>query len=330
MTRDVTAMLGIRYPIVQGGMQWVGLAQMAAAVSNAGGLGMLTALTQPTPEDLGHEIDRCRALTPAPFGVNVTMLRTTNPPPYERIFDVIIERGVPVVETSGNVPDVFLVRLRRAGIRVIHKCTSVRHAMSAERRGVDIVSIDGFECAGHPGEDDVPGLVLIPAAARALNIPVLAAGGIADGRGLAAALCLGASGVTMGTRFLCTLEAPVHDNIKHALVAASECDTRLIMRTLRNSARVYANPIAEEVLRLEGQPGGAEFAQLQPWVAGARGRAALQSGQVDDGLIWAGVAVGLIHDVPDCDTLVRRMVAECAAALEHAAALAPAGMALES
>lgn len=330
MSRNITSMLGIRYPIVQGGMQWVGLAEMAAAVSNAGGLGMLTALSQPTPEDLAREIERCRALTSAPFGVNVTMLRTTNPPPYERIFDVIIEQRVPVVETSGNVPETVLSKLQRAGICVIHKCTSVRHALSAERRGVDIVCIDGFECAGHPGEDDVPGLVLIPAAARALSVPVLAAGGIADGRGLAAALCLGASGVTMGTRFLCTQEAPVHDNIKNALVDASERDTRLIMRTLRNSARVYANPVAEEVLRLENRPGGAEFAELQPWVAGARGRAALQSGQVEDGLIWAGVAVGLIHDVPSCDTLVQRIVAECAVSLERASALAPVGAALES
>ena len=321
MKTRISRKLGIRLPIVQGGMQWVGTAPMAAAVSNAGGLGTLSALTQPTPEDLGHEIERCRALTDQPFGVNVTMLRTVSPPPYERIFDVIIASGVKVVETAGNVPEAVFARLREAGITVIHKCTSVRHALAAQKRGVDIVSIDGFECAGHPGEDDVPGLVLIPAAVRALQVPVIASGGIADGRGMAAALALGAEGVNMGTRFVATTEAPVHERIKQALVAARETDTRLMFRTLRNSARVLANATSEEVLRLERREGGVRFEELRPLVAGERGRAALQSGQVDDGVVWAGQVVGLIDDIPSCAELLERMRRECRERLAAAAAL---------
>jgi nitronate monooxygenase len=321
MKTRLSQKLGIRLPIVQGGMQWVGTAPMAAAVSNAGGLGTLSALTQPTPEDLGHEIQRCRALTDQPFGVNVTMLRTVSPPPYERIFDVIIASGVKVVETAGNVPEAVFSRLREAGITLIHKCTSVRHALAAQKRGVDIVSIDGFECAGHPGEDDVPGLVLIPAAVRALQVPVIASGGIADGRGMAAALALGAEGVNMGTRFVATVEAPVHDRIKQALVAARETDTRLMFRTLRNSARVLANATSEEVVRLERREGGARFEELRPLVAGERGRAALQSGQVDDGVVWAGQVVGLIDDIPSCAELLERMHRECRERLAAAAAL---------
>jgi nitronate monooxygenase len=317
----VSRQLGTRLPIVQGGMQWVATAEMASAVSNAGGLGLLSALTQPTPEDLGREIERCRALTDQPFGVNVTMLRTVSPPPYERIFEVIVAGGVKVVETAGNVPEEVFARLRAAGITIIHKCTSVRHALAAQKRGVDIVSIDGFECAGHPGEDDVPGLVLIPAAVRALQVPVIASGGIADGRGMAAALALGAEGINMGTRFVATTEAPVHDGIKQALVAARETDTRLMFRTLRNTARVLANAVSEEVLRLERRDGGASFDDLRPLVAGARGRAALQSGRVDDGVVWAGQVVGLIDDVPSCAELLDRMQRECRERLAAAAHL---------
>jgi nitronate monooxygenase len=311
MNNAITKKLGIRYPIIQGGMQWVGRASLAAAVSNAGGLGMLSALTQPTPEDLGKEIDHCRTLTDQPFGVNVTMLRTVTPPPYEEIFSTIIDRRVPVVETAGNVPESVFDRLSSAGITVIHKCTSVRHAITAEKRGVNIVSIDGFECAGHPGEDDVSGLVLIPAAVSALAIPVIASGGIADGRGMAAALALGAQGVNMGTRFVATQEAPVHQNIKQALLDARETDTRLMFRTMRNTARVLSNQVSNEVITLEKRPGGCTFDDLRPLVAGARGRATLESGAIDDGVVWAGQVVGLIHDIPSCAELLQRMVSEC-------------------
>ena len=322
MKTRVTAALGIRLPIIQGGMQWVGTAEMASAVSNAGGLGTLSALTQPTPEDLGREIERCRAMTDRPFGVNVTMLRTMNPPPYERIFDVIVARGVRVVETAGNVPVEVFDRLKAAGITVIHKCTSVRHALAAEKRGVHLVSIDGFECAGHPGEDDVPGLVLIPAAVRALRVPVIASGGIATGAGMAAALALGAEGVNMGTRFVATQEAPVHAHIKQALLAARETDTRLMFRTLRNTARVLHNAVSEEVIALESRPGGCSFDDLRPLVAGARGRATLQSGAVDDGVVWAGQVVGLVDDIPSCADLLARMARECRERLSAATALA--------
>ncbi len=321
MKTRISEALGIRLPIVQGGMQWVGTAEMASAVSNAGGLGTLSALTQPTPEDLGAEIERCRMLTDRPFGVNVTMLRTLNAPPYDRIFDVIVGHGIRIVETAGNVPVEVFQRLRAAGITIIHKCTSVRHALTAEKRGVHIVSIDGFECAGHPGEDDVPGLVLIPAAVRALKIPVIASGGIADGAGMAAALVLGAEGVNMGTRFVATREAPVHDRIKQALLAARETDTRLMFRTLKNSARVLGNAVSEQVLALERRPGGCSFEELRPLVAGPRGRATLASGEVDDGVVWAGQVVGLIDDIPGCTELLERMVVQCRERLAVAGAL---------
>ncbi len=251
MKTRVAEQLGIRYPILQGGMQWVGKAELASAVSNAGGLGIVTALTQPTPEDLAREIARTRALTDRPFGVNLTILPTINPPPYADYLQAIIDGGVKIVETAGNSPKEFIGRMKDHGITIVHKCTTVRHALSAERNGVDIVSIDGFECAGHPGEDDVPGLVLIPLATRALKIPVIASGGIADGRGMAAAFALGAEGVNMGTRFFATQEAPVHPQIKQALVNATERDTKLIFRTLKNTTRVL-NEAGEIVARAMG------------------------------------------------------------------------------
>src|SRR5262245_62120849 len=248
MKTKVTELLGIRYPIIQGGMQWVGTAELASAVSNAGGLGILTALTQPTPDDLRREIQRCRTMTDQPFGVNLTILPTINPPPYAEYLQAIIDSGIRIVETAGNNPKDFIGKLKEREIKVVHKCTSVRHAVSAERHGVDIVSIDGFECAGHPGEDDVPNMILIPAAVDALKIPVVASGGIGDGRGMAAALALGAQGINMGTRFMCTREAPIHERIKQALVAASERDTSLVFRTMHNTARFYKNAITNEVV----------------------------------------------------------------------------------
>ena len=313
MRTRVTDLLGIRYPIVQGGMQWVGTAELASAVSSAGGLGILTALTQPSPEALAAEIERCRGMTAAPFGVTLTILPAITPPPYERYLDAIIDSGVKILETAGNSPREFIARAKAAGMCLIHKCVTVRHALSAERHGVDIVSIDGFECAGHPGEDDVGGLVLIPAAARALGIPIIASGGIADGRGLAAALVLGAEGVNMGTRFCATREAPIHERIKLALVNASERDTRLILRSLHNTARVLKNAVSEEVLASERR--GCTFEDIRPLVAGSRGRAALVAGEPDGGIITAGQTVGLIEDIPGCAELIERMVVEARARL---------------
>ena len=317
MKTRITDITGTLYPIVQGGMQWVGRAELASAVSNAGGLGILAALTQPTPDDLAAEIQRCRTMTDRPFGVNLTILPTTQPPPYEAYAEVIATSGIGVVETAGRSPAEFIASFKQAGVKIIHKCTSVRHALSAQRAGVDAVCIDGFEAAGHPGEDDVPGLVLIPAAARALDIPILAAGGIADGRGMAAALALGAEGITMGTRFMLTSEAPLHAAIKEAVVAGSERDTRLIFRPFRNSARVFRNAVSEEVGVIEKQP-GATFEDVRALVAGARGRAALEIGDVDAGLVWAGLGIGLMDDIPSCADLIARIVGECRAALMRA------------
>lgn len=316
----VSEQLGIRYPIIQGGMMWVGLAEMAAAVSNAGGLGVITGLTQPTPQALITEIARCRQMTDKPFGVNLTMLPSANPPPYEAYLDAVISSGVKVLETAGNCPKEYFAKAKAAGVTIIHKCTAVRHAMSAERNGVDMISIDGFECAGHPGDDDIGGLVLIPVAAKNLKIPVIASGGIADGRGLAAALVLGAEGVNMGTRFCATKEAPIHDNVKQMMVNKSERDTNLIMRTLKNTGRCLKNAISDEVVSIEHRPGGAVFADIHPLVTGARGRAALENGEVESGLIWGSQAVGLIEDVPSCADLLRRMVLECRERLDAGAA----------
>ncbi|MFU2671009.1 NAD(P)H-dependent flavin oxidoreductase [Pseudomonas aeruginosa] len=321
MRTRITELTGTRYPIVQGGMQWVGRAELASAVSNAGALGILTALTQPTPDALAAEIARCRSMTDQPFGVNLTILPTTTPPPYEDYVSAIIESGVKVVETAGRSPAEFIARFKAASVRIIHKCTSVRHALSAERAGVDAVSIDGFEAAGHPGEDDVPGLVLIPAATAVLQVPVLASGGIADGRGMAAALVLGAEGINMGTRFMLTQEAPIHAAIKSAVTAGSERDTRLIFRAFRNTGRVFRNAISEAVVEIERRP-DVQFEDIRALVAGSRGRSALEGGDVDAGLVWAGQAIGLIDDVPTCAELVERIVASCRQALARGVVLA--------
>ena len=324
MKTAVTEMLGIRYPIVQGGMMWVGRAEFASAVSNAGGLGILTGLTQPTPQDLKKEIARCRSMTDKPFGVNMTMLPSINPPPYEQYLDVIIDSGIGIIETAGNVPREYFAKLKAAKVKILHKCTSVRHALSAQKAGVDIISIDSFECAGHPGEDDVPGLVLIPAAVQALDIPVIASGGIGDGRGMAAALTLGAQGVNMGTRFMTTREAPIHENIKKALIAAKETDTRHLYRTMNNTARYLNNDIVKEVRAMEYRPGGCQFEEIRHLVAGARGREAYASGDINHAPIPAGLVIGLIDDMPTCAELIERMVAECRTRLKTALAWAEA------
>ncbi|ARE36720.1 nitronate monooxygenase [Rhodococcus sp. BH4] len=308
LTTAFTETFGVRHPIVQGGMQWVGRAELVAAVANAGALGMLTALTQPTPDDLAREISRTRELTDQPFGVNLTILPTITPPPYDEYRNVIIDCGVKVVETAGSSPAPHLPHFHGAGIKVLHKCTSVRHAVKAQVLGVDGISIDGFECAGHPGEDDVPGLVLIAAAAERISIPMIASGGFADGRGLVAALALGADGINMGTRFMCTEESPIHRNIKEAIVAASEVDTELIFRSLRNTARVARNSISQEVVEILSS--GGKFEDVRHLVAGARGRAVFDSGDQEAGIWTAGTVQGLIHDIPTVGELVERIVAE--------------------
>ena len=303
-----TELMGIEHPVVQGGMQWVGRAELASAVSNAGGLGILTALTQPTPDALAAEIARCREMTDRPFGVNLTTLPSINPPPYDEYRAAIVESGVTIVETAGRSPEPHMPYFKQHGVRVVHKCTSVRHAVSAERVGVDAISIDGFECAGHPGEDDIPGLILIPLAAQQVTIPMIASGGFADGRGLAAALALGADGINMGTRFMATEEAPIHRRVKEAMVAADERRTQLVFRPLRNTARVADNAVSREVVQVL-QDGG-DFASVQHLVAGARGRTVYEHGDVDAGIWYASLALGFIQDVPTVAELVARIVGE--------------------
>jgi NADH:quinone reductase (non-electrogenic) len=309
-----TETFGVEHPIVQGGMMWVGVAELVSAVANAGALGFLTALTQPTPEDLVKEIARCRELTDRPFGVNLTILPAINPPPYAEYRQAIIESGIEIVETAGSNPAEHLADFKPHGIKVIHKATSVRHAIKAQTLGVDAVSIDGFECAGHPGEDDVPGLILIPAAADQLRVPIIASGGIGDARGLVAALALGADAVNMGTRFMCTTESPIAEGVKRQIVANDERDTELIFRTFRNTARVAKNAISTQVVEIERAGGG--FADVQELVSGARGRVVFEQGDTDHGVWSAGQVQGLIHDIPSCGELVERMVAEAQALID--------------
>lgn len=312
MKTRITELLGIQYPIIQGGMMWVGRADLAAAVSNAGGLGILTALTQPTPDALRAEIDRCRSLTDKPFGVNLTILPSVNPPPYAEYRRAIIDSGVKIVETAGHHPQEHVEDFKAHDVVVMHKCTAVRHALSAERMGVDVISIDGFECAGHPGEDDIPGLILIPAAADKIKIPMIASGGFGDGRGLAAALALGADGINMGTRFCATVEAPIHERVKQLLVDNDERGTNLIFRKLHNTARVGRNSVSDMVVEILSRP-NAKFEDIAHLVRGAQGRVVLEEGDLDAGLIWAGQVQGLIRDIPTVATLVGRIVAEAEA-----------------
>ncbi len=306
-----TEMFGVDHPIAQGGMQWVGTAELVSAVANAGALGFLTALTQPTPEALVKEIARTREMTDKPFGVNLTILPSITPPPYDEYRQAIIESGVKAVETAGYKPQEHVDAFKAHGIKVIHKCTAVRHALSAERMGVDAISIDGFECAGHPGEDDIPGLILIPAAADKVSVPMLASGGFGDGRGLVAALALGADGINMGTRFCATVEAPIHDGIKQALVANDERATELLFRSYRNTARVAKNTIAIEAVRIERE--GNPFDAIAHLVKGARGREGLVNGDPEHGIWTAGMVQGLIHDVPTVKQLIDRIVSDAEA-----------------
>lgn len=310
MKTAITELFGIEHPIIQGGMHYVGFAELAATVSNAGGLGIITGLTQKTPELLAREIARCRGMTDKPFGVNLTFLPTFAAPPYPEYIAAIVEGGVKAVETAGRSPEQYMAALKAAGIKVIHKCTSVRHSLKAERIGCDAVSVDGFECGGHPGEDDVPNMILLPRAAEELKIPFVASGGMADGRSLVAALALGASGMNMGTRFIATREAPVHQNVKNALVAASELDTRLIMRALRNTERVLMNPSVERLLKIEHEKGDklkiddifAEVAGVYPKV--------MTEGLMEAGAWSCGMVAGLIHDIPTVKELIDRIMAQ--------------------
>lgn len=310
MKTRITELFGIQHPIIQGGMHFVGLAELASAVSNAGGLGIITALTQPTPEKLSEEIRRCHEMTNKPFGVNLTFLPARVPPDYAGYVKAIVDNGIKIVETAGNNPQKWLPGLHEAGVKVIHKCTSVRHALKAQAIGCDAVSVDGFECGGHPGEDDVPNFILLPRAAEELKIPFVASGGMADGRSLVAALALGADGMNMGTRFVATAEAPVHQNVKDAIVKASELDTRLIMRPLRNTERVLNNAGVERLLEKEKKLGAQiTFEDIVPEVAGIYPRV-MRNGDVEAGAWSCGMVAGLIRDVPTVKELIERIMAE--------------------
>jgi nitronate monooxygenase len=310
MKTRITELFGIEHPIIQGGMHYVGFAELAAAVSNAGGLGIITGLTQKTPELLAKEIARCHEMTDKPFGVNLTFLPTFATPPYPEYIQAIIEGGIKAVETAGRNPQAYMAQLKEAGIKVIHKCTSVRHSLKAESIGCDAVSVDGFECGGHPGEDDVPNFILLPRAAEELKIPFVASGGMADGRSLVAALALGAEGMNMGTRFIATKEAPVHENVKQAIVAASELDTRLIMRSLRNTERVLMNDGVKRVLEIERAKGDTlTIADIHDQVAGIYPKV-MTEGDMQAGAWSCGMVAGLIHDVPTCKELIDRIMAE--------------------
>ena len=310
MKTRITELLNIEHPIIQGGMHFVGLAEMAAAVSNAGGLGIITGLTQGTPEKLAAEIDRCKEMTDKPIGVNMTFLPTLTPPDYPALFKVIIDAGIKVVETAGNNPAQYLPMLKEADVKVIHKCTAVRHALKAQSIGCDAVSVDGFECGGHPGEDDIPNFILLPRAAEELEIPFVASGGMADARSLVGALSMGAEGMNMGTRFIATKEAPVHENVKQAILIASELDTRLVMRPLRNTERVLNNPAVERLLQKEKDLGAdLKFEDIIDEVAGIYPKVMID-GEPESGAWSCGMVAGLIHDIPTCKELIDQIMKE--------------------
>jgi nitronate monooxygenase len=311
----ITELFGIKYPIVQGGMMWVSRAELVSAVSNAGGLGIMTAFTFPTPEQLAAEIKRTRALTDKPFGVNITLLPTLRPVDIDGYFDAVIKSGIKIVETAGRSPEPYMERLKAAGVKVIHKCTAVRFARTAQRIGCDAVSIDGFECAGHPGEEDVTSLILIPLTADAIEIPLIASGGFGDGRGLVAALALGAEAINMGTRFMATKESPVHDKVKELFIKISERDTMLVNRSFRNTSRAWKNPTAEKVLEMENQ--GATIEQLAPLISGQTGRGMLETGDIDKGLLTVGQVVGLVRDIPTVKELIDRIIKEAEEVISH-------------
>ncbi|KAI5283367.1 hypothetical protein KEM54_002183 [Ascosphaera aggregata] len=304
---ELTRRLGIKYPVIQGGMQWVGFAELAAAVSNAGGLGIITALTQPDPDALRREIQKCRTLTKNPFAVNITILPALTPPDYPAFAQAIIDEGIKIVETAGNSPGPVISQLKAAGCIVIHKCTMVRHAQAAAKLGADFLSIDGFECGGHVGENDIANFILLGRARQELKVPFVASGGFADGYGLAGALALGACGINMGTRFLCTVEAPVHENVKKAIVNAKETDTQLLLRKWTNTTRLFKNKVAMEAWEVEQKSTSADFSEIAPFVSGKRGREVFTNGDVDYGVWTAGQCIGLIHDIPTCDALLKRI-----------------------
>ncbi|RFU31669.1 hypothetical protein B7463_g4670, partial [Scytalidium lignicola] len=317
----LTRALGIKIPVVQGGMQWVGYAEMAAAVSNAGGLGLITALTQPSAEDLRKEIRRCRTMTNKPFGVNLTLLPSMVPPNYAAYAQVIVDEGIRIVETAGNNPGPIIKQLKAHGIIILHKCTTIRHAQSAVKLGVDFLSIDGFECAGHVGETDITNLILLSRARQSLGVPFIASGGFADGQGLAAALSLGAEGINMGTRFMCTVESPIHINIKQAIVDAKETDTQLVMRRWTNTSRLFKNKVSTEAAAIEIESKTGKFEEIAPLVSGKRGREVFINGDPDFGVWTAGQVIGLIHDIPTCDALLKRIEKEAEETINRTSSL---------
>ena len=305
----ITDLFGIEHPVIQGGMQWVGYAELVSAVSNAGALGILTALTQPTPEDLAKEIDRTREMTDKPFGVNLTVLPTINPPPYEEYAQAIVGSGIKIVETAGRSPEPFMELFKEYDVKVIHKCTSVRHALKAQSVGASAITIDGFECAGHPGEDDIPSLVLLPQAAEALDVPVAGCGGFSDAKSMVAALALGGEAIVMGTRFMATQEAGIHQNVKEKMTEADELSTNLMFRTMHNTARVFKNSISDQVVEIEST-GSATFEDVKDLVAGQRGRVVFEEGDLEHGIWSAGISVARVKDVPTCKEMVARLVSE--------------------